>query len=233
MTFGNFKSLVETTLIESYKNENDFRKKLREFKHNVLNNKTVSKIYSVYDQLSTPQGLNEKDASLFLEEGIDLLRRTLPNVKLPKTLKENFHNNYEDIDVLVYNNRVNLHERLESRKNIINILTADKKNVETTINLPLKSMVNIANQTLRNYVDTLDEESKKEFFSLINEDSESLKDKFEEIKKDTISKLNVILEKEKEDEVKIRISETIEKLKSEKFDRLNYLRIKNLLNSIQ
>jgi hypothetical protein len=232
MTFGKFKSFIENKLIESYTNENNFKKNLREFRHNVLNNKNLSKIYSIYDQLSSPQGLNEKDANQFLEEGIDLLSRILPNVKLPKTLQETIENQYYDIDVLVYNHKINLHERLESRKNLINILTKDKKVVSESINIPIKTMVNVANQTLRSYVDSLDESAKKEFFKIINEDSKVLEETFEKMKSDGINKLNSILENETEKEIKEKITETIDKLKEEKFDQLNFIRIKNLINSI-
>lgn len=232
MTFGKFKSFIENNLIESYKNENDFKKKLREFKHNVLNNKSLSKIYSIYDQLSTPQGLSDKDAKLFLEEGIDLLVRILPHVKLPKTIQENINNNYQDIDVLVYNTKVNLHERLESRKKIIDVLTQDKKLTKESINIPIKTMVNVANQTLRTYVDSLDESTKKEFFKIINEDAKVLEDTFEKMKEEGIDKLHKILENETENDVKEKISETIKKLKTEKFDQLNFVRIKSLVNSI-
>lgn len=232
MTFGKFKSHVERNLIESYKNENDFKKSLREFKYNVLSDKNLSKIYSIYDQLSTPQGLSEREAKEFLEEGIDLLYRLLPNVKLPKNLSENIENNYHDIDVLVYNYKVNLHERIESRKNLVDVLTQKKISVKESINIPIKTMVNVANQTLRNYVDTLDENAKKEFFQLINEDSKVLEDKFEKLKEDGINKLSAILEQENENDVKERISETISKLKCEKFDQLNFIRIKNLVSSI-
>ena len=86
MTFGKVKSIIENRLIETYTNEVEFKKSLKEFKHNVLNNKTMSKLYSLYDQLSTPQGLNETDAKDFLEEGVSLIQKLLTNVKLPKTL---------------------------------------------------------------------------------------------------------------------------------------------------
>ncbi len=59
MTFGIVKSLIEKNLLESYKNETEFKKTLREFKHNVLSNKAMSKAYDIYSQLSSPQGLDE------------------------------------------------------------------------------------------------------------------------------------------------------------------------------
>jgi hypothetical protein len=232
MTFGKIKSIIENNLIESYKDEKEFKKSLKEFKHNVLNNKTMSKLYSLYEQLSTPQGLNESDAKDFLEEGISLIQQLLPSIKLPRTLSENVKNKYSDIDALVYTNKFNLLERVNSKKNITSVLTSTNSVVKESINIPLKSMVSIANQTLNKYVETLDESSKKEFLQLISEDTKSLEDKFETIRESAISKLNVILEKEEEFELKTKLSETIDRLKIEKFDQLNFLKLKNLEESI-
>jgi hypothetical protein len=182
--------------------------------------------------LSTPQGLNESDAKDFLEEGISLIQQLLPSIKLPKTLSENVTNKYSDIDALVYTNKLNLLERVNSKKNITSVLTSTNSVVKESINIPLKSMVSIANQTLNKYVDNLDESSKKEFLQLISEDSKSLEDKFETIRESAINKLNVILEKEEEFELKTKLSETIDRLKTEKFDQLNFLKLKNLEESI-
>jgi hypothetical protein len=231
MTFGQVKSIIENSLIESYKNEREFKQSLREFKHNVLSNKTMSKVYSLYDQLSTPQGLSESDAKDYLEEGVNLIQRLLGGIKLPKTISESV-NEYSDIDTLVYLNKVSLSERISAKKNIVKVLTSEKKTVKESINIPIKSMVNIANQTLRNYIENLSENEKKEFFQIISEDTKILETKFETLRESTISKLNTILENEQEFEVKTKISETIDRIKNEKFDQLNFLKLKNLENSI-
>lgn len=232
MTFGKIKSIIENNLLESYKNEKDFKKSLREFKHNVLNDKSMSKAYAVYDQLSSPQGLSESDAKDYLEEGINLLQRILPTIKLPKTLDENSANKYSDIDTLVYTNKVNITERIQCKKNILSILTLRKDSIKESINIPIKSMVNIANQTLRNYIETLDENSKKEFFQIISEDTKSLESKFELMRENTITKLQVILDKEDEAELKNKISETIDTIRKEQFDQISFLKLKNLEGSI-
>jgi hypothetical protein len=231
MTFGQIKSIIENSLIESYQNEQDFKKYLREFKHNVLSNKTMSKLYTLYDQLSSPQGLSESDAKEFISEGLNLIQKLLPLVKLPKTISE-IENKYSDIDTLVYTNKLSISERLDSKKNIVKILTSETKKVNESINIPIKSMVSIANQTLRNYIETMDESSKKEFFQLISEDSKTLESKFDLIRESAITKLSVLLEKENEFETKTKISETIERLKIEKFDQISFMKLKTLENSI-
>lgn len=232
MTFGKIKSVIERNLIESYIDSNDFKKKIREFKENVLRDKNISKIYSIYDQLSTPQGLNENDAKEFLEEGLEILRRLLPNVKLPKNISEDIKNTYEDIDILVYELKPNLIERIQCRKNIVKILTSSKQSIKENINIPIRSMVNIANQTLKSYVDSLDENTKKELFNLLTEDCAVLETKFDEMKNEAISKLENILKEEKESDIKEKITETIDKIKNEKFDQINFLKIRNLVSSI-
>lgn len=232
MTFGAVKSLIEKNLLESYKNEKEFKKTLREFKHNVLSNKSMSKAYTIYDQLSTPQGLSEQDAKYFIEEGINILNKVLPTVKLPSNVSEKTQNNYSDIDTLVYSQRINLIERVNAKKNLIKILTSSKDSIKESVNIPISSMVAVANQTIRNYIETLDENSKKEFIQIVSEDTKVLENRFETIRESAISKLNNILEKEEAQEMKTRISETIDKIKLEKFDQLNFLKLKNLEESI-
>jgi len=233
MTFGQIKSIIENNLLESYKNEQEFKKSLKEFKHNVLNNKNMSKLYSLYDQLTTPQGLTEADAKDFLEEGITLIQKLVPTIKTPKTLYENVSNKYSDIDSLVYTNKLDLMERVQSKKTLIKTLVSQKpETIKESINIPLKSMVSIANQTMKGYLDNLDESTKKEFIQLMSEDTLLLQEKFETIKESTISKLNTLLENENEFEIKTKLSETIDRLKVEKFDQLNFLKLKNLEESI-
>jgi hypothetical protein len=232
MTFGTIKSLIEKNLLESYKNETEFKKSLREFKHNVLSNKGMSKAYAIYDQLSSPQGLSEQDAKDFIEEGISLLNKILPSIKLPISLSEKTENNYTEIDTLVYSQGVNLLERVNAKKNILKVITSTKESIKESINIPISSMVAVANQTVNNYILNLDENSKKEFFQIVSEDTKTLETKFETIKESAISKLTALQDSEDSQDIKTKILETIDKVKSEKFDQLNFLKLKNLEESI-
>jgi sulfatase maturation enzyme AslB (radical SAM superfamily) len=89
-------------------------------------------------------------------------------------------------------------------------------------------MVRIANQTLENYVDTMDEQSKKTFIEILKSDGDSLKEDFSVLKEKTIEKLNSILGEQKESDVIEKISETIDKLKGEEFNQINYFKLVNL-----
>lgn len=231
MTFGQIKSIIEKNLVESYKDSSTFRKTLKEFKHNVLKDKSFSKIYSIYDDLSTPQNLSESDAREFLDESLTVIRHFLKTSNLPKNGQQG-KNLYEDIDNLVYFDKVDIKERVESKKRIINTLISGKKGVNESPKISLKSMVSIANKTLNNYIENLDESTKKDLFHVIASKNEELETEFESLKESTVSKLKEVLSKEEDSSIKSKITETIEKIESEKFDQINYVRLKKLDESI-
>jgi hypothetical protein len=232
MTFGQIKTTIENNLLESYKKEDQFKKTLKEFKHNVLSNKSMSRLYSLYDQLSTPSGLTEMESKEFLEEGVKLIQLILPSIKLPKTLTNISENRYSDIDTLVYSKSINLKERIESKIKILSILQDNKKQITESIKIPISSMIKIANQKISGYIETLNEDTKKELISILSEDVKSLESKFYLLRESTISKLKILESNETDSESKIKILETIEKIKEDKFDQINYFRLKSLEESI-
>ena len=65
-----------------------------------------------------------------IEEGISILQRVLPSIKLPKTISESVKNSYTDIDTLVYIQKTDLKERINAKKNIISILTLKTETVK-------------------------------------------------------------------------------------------------------
>lgn len=231
MTFGQIKSAIEKSLVESYKNQSDFKKTLREFKHNILENKSFSKLYSIYDDLYKPQGLSKEDAEAFLSEGIEIIRHLVEKTQLPSGVGIT-ENVYSDLDNLVYFKNVDLSERVKSRRTIISNLMKQPNNVTESVKIPLKSMVNIANQTVQSYLETLDESTKVEVFHLMATSKENLEKEFQTIKESTIEKLVSISEKESENEMKTKLNDTIEKIKTESFDLMNYIRLKQLKDSI-
>jgi phosphoribosylformylglycinamidine (FGAM) synthase-like enzyme len=234
MTFGLIKSIIEENLLESYKDEKSFKRAVSEFKQNILNNKDISKVYALYDELSKPQGLSVDDAKDYLSEGISVIQKLLEKIKLPKIIGESqVKNKYNLIDDLVYfTNVVNLTERVEVKKQLIKNLQLKSKITESNINIPISSMVKIANQTINSYIDSLDEESKKEFFEIIREDSSILENKFVSLKEITLAKLVPLAESQHDNDTKVKIEETIKKIEEDSFSQINFLKLKKLHESL-
>lgn len=232
MTFGEVKSVIEESLIQSYKDSKNFKNVLKEFHHNILTNKSLSKLYSLYDDLTTEKGMSESEAKEYLEEGISTIKSILKESKLPRFTSTKSENKYKDLDTLVYTKNINISERIKSKKTLLENLMKPSKNNQETINIPLNSMVSIANQTLKNFVENMDESTKKEFFKVLKSDQKDLEKEFSSLKENTIKKLETLLENQEEFELKTKISETIDRLKLEEFNQMNFLKISSLEKSI-
>jgi hypothetical protein len=232
MTIGKLKTYFEKKFVETYQNEKEFKKVLKEFNEKVLKNKSVSRIYNLYDELTTPQGLKESESLDYINEGLRIINNEIRKQKLPSLSKEINENFYEEIDMLIYNNNLALSEIVKLKKEVSKVLSTKKPQIKESIKIPVSSMVKIANQTLKNFIETLDENSKKELFDVLKEDKKSLEILFNETKENAVSKLLSLKENEKDNTTITRIEETINKIKTEEFSQLNYFKIKKLNETI-
>jgi len=107
-------------------------------------------------------------------------------------------------------------------------LKSEKESLKESIKLPVSSMVKIANQTLENYITNMDEDSKKVFMNVVKTDSKNLKEDYQNLKESTIDKLKTILTNESEQELKSKIQETIEKIQTQDFNQMNYVKLVSL-----
>jgi hypothetical protein len=241
MKIGVLKSKVEKLLSESY-GKGTFKEEIKNFNRNVLSNKNISKLFFLYDELSTNKGYDQKLAEDFVFESITMFENII-NKTDKKDLEKlkrwvvgvNSHNQYTDIDNLFYNSGDVLHleNKVRSKKVIVEGLkkTTIVENKETIL-LPLSSMVRVANKSIEEFVSNLNESEKKELNSLLKEDESVLAEQFQNLKDEAVVKLVVVLESESEDSVKNAINETIDNIKSKKFDRLEYFKLKNLVDNI-
>ena len=239
MKFGVLKSKIEKCLIESY-NKNTLKDNIFIFNELVKNNKNISKIYYLYDELSSNKGLSESVANDFINGAITIYENALNKIN-KKDIQEislwlnnvNTKNEYEKIDNLFSSNVVMLESKIRSRKLVVEGLKSNKAfSNNKVISLPLESMVKVANDTITNYLSNVSESEKKEIISLLKEDNDKLEIKFDFIKENTIKRLENILSSDSDPDTVGAIRETIEKVKNESFDKISYIKLKNLNESL-
>ena len=238
MKFGLLKSKIENVLIESYK-KNTFKEEMKVFKKLVIENKNISKLFFLYDQLNSPKGLEDSVASEFMLESIIRYENLINKIE-PKKLTElqnwvskvTCENKYSDIDNLFSQEMVDFDVRLKSKKTIKEELKRKPLETKTEVKLPLSTMVNVANRTISNYIETLEESDKKELIKLLSSDSKELEKEFEQIKEDVVNKLTTLKESIEDTETKTKVDETLQKINSEKFDKLSYFKLKNLKENL-
>ena len=235
--FGVLKSKIEKVLVESYSN-NTFKEELKRFKVNVLDDKNISRLFYLYDELNSKRGMNDFIANDYIKECITIYENTINKVKTKdiQKLKKwvgsvKSTNDYENIDNLFSNDVLTIESKIKSKKIIKESLTKPRPISKEYVSLPLSTMVSIANKTISNYVDSLNESEKKELMEFLYTDDKSLENDFKEIKISIINKLNTLKEGT-DSETLSRIDETIKKVSSEKCDKFNLFKLNKLRETL-
>jgi len=238
MRFGIIKSKIEKVLLESY-SKNTFKEEIKKFNSLVLENKNISKLFYLYDELSSNKGLTESVAKDYINESIKIYENTLNKINESDFNKINkwvgnlkIENQYENIDNIFNVNILNLESNIKSKNIVVENLKKSEELSKEVLNIPLKSMINIANKTFANYVESLNESEQKELKTIIRESDNSLSLKYDLIKESVIEKLNNLKSTENDESVVTKINETIEKVNSEKYSKINYVRLKSLKENL-
>jgi hypothetical protein len=233
MKFGELKSKIETCLTESYKNKN-LKRDLFVFEELVLNNKNISQVFFLYDELSSNKGLSESVANEFVNESITAYEN-LVNKITPNQIKElkawvghiKCENTYKNIDDLFSSNVLTLENKIKSKKTILESLKNKPQEHKEVIEVPLNSMVNVANKTVEKYISSLSESEQKELKTILSTPKESLIENYGKIKDEVVNKLNT--QKEGSDsETQETIDKVLNKVQTESFNELNYYKLKQL-----
>lgn len=237
--FGNIKSKIEEKLLESY-SKNTFKSEMKNFKSLVLGNKNISKLFYLYDEMSSNKGLNESMVNDYIYECITIYENTVNKIeeKTINNLKKwvsdiDCKNKYENIDNLFSTDILTIESRIKSKKIISeNLIKSPESKKTETVNLPISTMINIANKTFSNYVESLNESDKKELINFLKTEDSELEPQFESIKNEVKTKLNSLVESTTDTETLNKVNETITRVESETFNKLSYFKLKNLNESL-
>lgn len=237
INFGILKSKIENRLTESY-GKDTLKKDLVQFKKLVLENKNISKLYYLYDDLSSKKGLNESIVDDYINSCITIYENTVNKIT-PKSIvglqkwvgSIQCENEYKNIDSLFSNNLTKLEEKIQNKKMIKESLLQKENGVvlENLIsNVSMKSLVNIANKTINNHISELNESEQNELKTLLSTPKETLVENYNKIKEDVITKLEKTKKSENDSETLGKIDEVIKKVTTESFNEVNYYKIKKL-----
>jgi len=238
MKFGLLKSKIEKYLVESYKNKN-FKDSMFVFNELILKNKNVSKLFYLYDDLSSNKSLSESIANEYINESIVIFENTINKIS-KKQMDEiqlwvghlKTENKYSDIDNLFSSNLLTLENKLKSRKTILENLKKTTIKEDLFENVSLNTLVEAANKTVNNYINELDTSSKKRLLKVLSEDDSKLETKYEILKESVVEKLEDLKSTESESDVVSRIEETIQKVSNEKYDKISYFKLFELNKSL-
>jgi hypothetical protein len=239
MEFGILKTRIEESLVKSYTNKG-IKKDMFLFNELVLENKSIARLYFLYDELSENKNLDDVVASEFINESVKIYNQISKEIS-KNSLKEinmwvghiKCENRYKDVDNLFSKNIISLEDKLKSKSSIMETLKKKKESLtETKLDLPLEKIVDVANKTVNDYLSKLDESEKKNILKVLKEDDSKLEIEFNVIKESVITRLNNLKKDESDTEVVSTIQETISKVEKESYTKDNYLKLKKLNNTI-
>jgi len=236
--FGLLKTKIENVLLESYANDT-FKNELKTFKKLVIENKNISKLFYLYDELSSPKSLSESYCNDYINECIKIYENTVNKIKQSEINQivawvgnKNVENGYTNIDTLFSSDVLTIESKIKSRKVIAESLKKLPVTKTEGIDLPLSTMVSVANKTIKSYIDGLNESDKKELINLLSEDDSTLNEKYITLKEGVVTKLTEMKNDSTDNSMQTRIDETISKVISEKYDKLTYFKLKNLRENL-
>ena len=233
MKFGQLMSKIEELLINSYVNET-VKLELKNFNKLVLENKNVSTMFFIYTELSKNKGLDKEIAEEYINESLRQIEKISPKLNTQKIeywVKDVVcENNYKDIDNIVYSTPDKIMETVTSKKVLIKLLS-ESSEIKSHIDLPIETLLNIANKSIKGYIENLDEDSKRDLSKVLMTEDVELSKEFDELKSKTIGKLSNITES-LDDITSKKLQETIDQIQSDTFSKINYVRLYNLHNNL-
>ena len=128
-TFGELKSKIEKTFVNLY-GKKEFKFFSNQFKTIVLENKDISELYYIYNDLTENKGLSNDLVNDYINESIEYGQILIENnsKELNKInswinaigLHENIQNSYINIDSLVYDKSIKNLENILETKYLLN-----------------------------------------------------------------------------------------------------------------
>lgn len=232
--FGELKSKIEVYLTESYR-RGQLKDNLFIFEHLVLKNKGISKIFFLYDELSEKKGLSESVANEFINESITAYENSYNKVR-PNSIQEiklwvghvKCENKYKEVDNLFSSNILTLENKIKSKKYLIENLSKKEIEKKEIINVPIKTMVNIANKTISKFISTLSESERSQLKNILDTPKSVLQENYKKNKFSVIEKLQSKKLDEKDNDTINTIEQVIKKLQNEEFSEVNYFKLKTL-----
>ena len=236
--FGELKSKIEIYLSESYK-KGTLKDNLFIFEELVLKNKNISRIFFLYDELSTKKELQESIVNEFINESITAYEN-LTNKVNPYSLKEikmwvghiKCENKYKEIDNLFSTDVLTLESKIKSKKIICEILKTKEQEKKEIIKVPLKSMLNVANKTVGKFISSLKESEQKELKKILSTPKTQLIENYNDTKDLVLEKLNEKKDNENDSDTINTIDQVLLKIQKESFSELNYYHLKQLKESL-
>ena len=244
--FAQYKHNLDTILENSYNNKKDFKKNLSVIMGAMKFSKPLREFFTLYNEIETKNFDDINDSKIYIIEAINYLKNNKKELKkVTKILdkitndrkdlcSENVNKIYESIDNIVFNvNIQTLETVVESRKFLAESMckTTNKTQLNTIINPKVLSHVMSKNYE-KEFGTKLSESEKNILKNTLLMTEDTVSTEFNNIKDITISTINKLLSESKNDNVRAKLIETKNEIKTLESSKSNYIRVRGLLEDL-
>jgi len=237
--FGTLKTKILQNLTEAYVlgKKDVIKDTLKLMKEN----KEFLNMYLFYEEVENKNIEDKKEAELYVEEIIPLLRKHSKGItKFCKTLDKKFnvpttHDNdvYSYLDILSEDDSLkNINKKGEAKKELVNHLMVKKEIPEPTSTTIIENTSLLHTILSSNfnalYGNTLNEEEKKQLTEILSISESDLKTNFSILQEEVTTKMGKLLAEEKNTELRDKLNRALEESKTLGVSKYNYYKLQVL-----
>lgn len=241
--FGTIKTKMLNKLTESYIKEN--KKEVKDLLNIIKENKEFKEMYLFYEEIENKFFEDKDIAKLYVEEVNTILKNQTKNISdftksLDKKLGDvqiNENELYTLLDILSENDNLNnIDKKVIAKKKLVEHLTTKKDVVNNdktshTINENLLHTVLTNNFNIL-YNNTLTEEQKEEFKTIMSLSNGDISIKTEELKESLNTKIDSLLNESSDGDLIKKLNKVKDEINNKTVSRLNYFKLVELKNGL-
>lgn len=243
--FAKYKQSLDSILENSYTNKKEFKNNLSVIMGTLKFSKPLREFFTLYNEIEIKNFDTLEDSKNYLNEAVRYLRenkKELVSVKniLDKIIvnRKNLCNNtiknpiYENIDTVVFNNNIiNIDSLIKSREFLSESMISNKKRSTVKVNPKILSHA-ISRNYQEEYGKSLSESEQNILKNTLLMTEESVNTEFDNIKDIAVNRINTLLKETTEDELGTKLIETKDEIKQLKSTKINYIKVRGLLEDL-
>ena len=230
--FGKYKQTIFNTLSNSYSNKKLFKKSFNKTMDGLKEDKVLREFFVGYGNIEGKNFTDKTKAAKYLDEIVTVLKDKKSQLNF-QNLKESTNNIYNDLDTLIFKSSVgNIDNVIDAKDSLIEHMTRKVK--DSTIDKAVSSTIfnHIATKKYNEKYSTLSEEDKTKLKQFLSMNKSEIKEYTDNLKEETLIKLNTIKEDTDKIDMKEKIQNVMEGVTKSGSDLLSIVKMENLNKSL-
>jgi len=230
--FGKYKQAIFNTLANSYSNKKLFKESFNKTMDSLKDDKVLREFFVAYGNIEGKSFTDNARAEKYLNEIVSVLKDKKSQLNY-NNLEESTNNVYKNLDTLIFKSNVgNIDNVIDAKESLIEHMTREVK--DSTIDKAVSSTIfnHIATKKYNEKYSTLSEEDRTKLKQFLSMNESEIKEYTNNLKGETLAKLNTIKEDTDKTDMKEKIQSVMEGVTKSGSDLISIVKMENLNKSL-